>query len=76
MTAVTEQTYNKLGKPTLQEPRRVFYGLSNLTLNVQGQFTATIIHKGQITKQTVFVFRRLKHDLLGLPVIGSSPTIE
>ena len=60
-----------MGQVTLQKPSKVLHGLARQTLNVLEQFTRTLVHQGNSTRQTVFVVRSLKSNLLGLPTITS-----
>ena len=71
VTAITEEAYSTIGKPKLEAPRKMLYGPSRQTLNVNGQFKGTLLYKGNSTIQTVYVVRNLKNNLLGLPTITS-----
>ena len=69
VTAVSEETYEKLGKPTLNAPGKMLYGPSRHPLRVLGQFHCDLSHKRKSTTQPVFVVEGLKSNLLGLPAI-------
>ena len=71
MTAISEETYRALGQVTLQEPSKVLRGPATQTLDVLGQFTATLVHRGNSIRQEVFIVRGLKSNLLGFPAITS-----
>jgi len=47
----------------------MLYGLSKQPLDVKGQFKGTFKHKGQSVRQSVFVVKGLKTNLLGIPAI-------
>ena len=71
VTAISEETYRALGQVTLQKPFKVLHGPARQTFNVLGQFTTTLAHQGNSTRQTVFVVHGLKSNLLGRPAITS-----
>ena len=71
VTAISEETYQRLGLPELQQPSKVLYGPARQTLNVVGQFTATLERQSHTSQQSVFVVRGLRNNLLGLPAITS-----
>ena len=71
VTAVSESTYNEMGQPNLQKQSKSLYGPAGTHLEVCGHFTANLSHKSTHTKQTVYVVKGLKNNLLGLPAILS-----
>ena len=68
VTAVCEETYGLLGKPTLNSLDKVLYGPSRYPLCVLGQFNCDLSYKESV-RQLVFVVEGLMSNLLGLPVI-------
>lgn len=69
VTATSRETYLQLGGGKLQTPTKSLSGPAGQTLDVPGQFTATLSHEEKSSLQTVFVVRGLKNNLLGLPAI-------
>ena len=69
VTAITQQTYDALGRPQLRKPSKILYGPARQTLGVIGQFSVTLSHGHKSSKQKVFVVRNLRNNLLGLPAI-------
>ena len=69
VTAISELTYQSLGKQTLVSPGKALYGPSRQPLKVVGQFEGRFAHKNKTTVQTVYVVNGLKTNLLGLPAI-------
>ncbi len=67
VTAENVETYKKLNDSQLQ--KQILHGPTHQSLQVIGQFTTTLTHDQKSTKQTVFVVRGLKNNLLGLPAI-------
>ena len=73
ITAISEETYKRLGQLELQQPSKVLSGPVRQTLNVLGQFTATQERQTHTSQQAVFVIRGLRNNLLGLPAIYLPP---
>ena len=71
VTAISEETYRRLGLPELQQPSKVLFGPARQTLHVLGQFMATLEYQNHTSQQAVFVVRGLRNNLLGLPAIIS-----
>ena len=70
VTAVSEETFKNISKTTkLIPPGKVLNGPSGSTLQVSGEFEGTIQYRDRQSKQTVYVVRNLKTNLLGLPAI-------
>ena len=69
VTAVSEKAYHTLGQPPLKKANRIIYGPAQQKLDVTGQTEVTMTHCGNSSKQTMFVIRNLKNNLLGLPAI-------
>ena len=68
-TAVSEDTYSALGKPTLLDPSKILYGPGEHKLHVLGQFEGSLQYKQKSSKQQIFVVQGLKINLLGLSAI-------
>ena len=71
VTAISENTYRTLGRIKLQQPTRSLLGPVGQSLTVLGQFTTKIALRKRSARQTIFVVRGLKNDLLGFPAIKS-----
>ena len=71
VTAISEETYQRLGRPELQQPSKVLFGPARQTLDVIGQFAGTLKWHNHTSQHTVFVVRGLRNNLLGLPAIIS-----
>ena len=69
VTAISEVTYHKVGKPKLVTPDKLLYGPSRQALKVVSRFKGTFAHKGKQSQQPVYVVSGLKTNLLGLPAI-------
>ena len=76
VTAISEEAYRNLGSPEMESPLKILYGSTSQSLKVMGQFTETLSSGKKISKQPVFVVRRLKTNLLGLPAITSLDLIR
>ena len=76
VTAISEEAYTNLGRPEMESPLKILYGSTSQSLKVMGQFTETLSSGKKISKQPVFVVRRLKTNLLGLPAITSLDLIR
>ncbi len=63
--------YKELRAGALEKPSKVLYGPSCRSLDVLGQFTATLQHGDYSSTQPIYVVRGLKSNLLGLPAIKS-----
>ena len=71
VTAVGEDTYKSLDPGPLKKPSKVLYGPTQQRLNAIGQFSAKITVGSRMCKQTIFVVRGLRRNLMGLPAITS-----
>ena len=71
VSAINETTFNNLRDVQLKKPTRSLYGPAMAPLTVVGQFTANLTFRQITCKQTVFVVKDLKNNLLGLPAIAS-----
>ena len=71
VSAINETTFNNLRDVQLKKPTRSLYGPAMAPLTVLGQFTANLTFRQITCKQTVFVVKDLKNNLLGLPAIAS-----
>ena len=70
VTAMSERTYRDLQLGPLKKPSKFLYGPGE-SLDVMGQVTVKITVGSRSSKQTVFVVRGLRRDLMGLPAITS-----
>lgn len=71
VTAVSKETWERLGKPTLQPPSKQLFGPAQHPLQVLGQFYCHLTHTGRESQQQVFVVKQLQTNLLGLPAINA-----
>ena len=55
VTAISDATHQRLGKPTLDPTDKLLYGPSRQPLQVLGKFKGTLIHKGIQAQQPVYV---------------------
>ena len=69
VTAISNSEYERISNRTLEKPSKVLYGPNHQPLDVIGQFTTTLTHKGKSTEQPVFIVKGLTTNLLGLPAI-------
>ena len=75
-TAISPDTYQRLGKVTLQEPTKILRGAANSHLSVIGQFTGNLTYKHTNCQQEIFVVKGLQNNLLGLPAIKALALIQ
>ena len=68
-TAISAETYQKLGTVALHKPTKILCGPANSHLSVIGQFTGSLTHKQIKCQQEIFVVKDLQKNLLGLPAI-------
>ena len=71
VTAISYSSYRRLPGVNLSKANKVLFGPDRSNLDVVGQFTGTLAHRERKSKQTVFVVRGLKTNLLGLPATES-----
>ena len=69
VTAINEGTYRSLGEPRLRDPTKVLWGPAHQTLDVMGQFMGLMKHGKRSARQSVYVVKGLKTNLLGLQAI-------
>lgn len=69
VTAVSEDVLQTIGRPTLRKPSKRLCGPDRKPLEVLGSFMADLSCKQQSCQQEIFVVRRLRNNLLGLPAI-------
>eukprot|EP00731_Ephydatia_muelleri_P002769 Em0001g2769a len=69
VTAISENAFRELKGVQYEAPAKKLYGPSHEPLSVVGQFIAEFKYKERFSKQTVFVVKGLKDNLLGLPAI-------
>ena len=75
-TAISAETYQRLGKVSLQEPTKILRGAANSHLSVIGQFTGSLVYKQTNCLQEIFVVKGLQNNLLGLPAIKALSLIQ
>ena len=71
VTAISQESWQLLGKPQLNMSSEQLFGPSRHPLQVLGQYKLHISHKGRLSTQQVFVAKGLKNNLLGLPAIAA-----
>lgn len=71
VTAISEKVFASLGKIQLREPEKVLCGPDRQKLDVVGCVSVKISYDRRTTSQCVYVIRKLKNNLLGLPAIQS-----
>ena len=69
VTAINEGTYRSLGEPSLRDPTKVLWGPAHQTLDVMGQFMGWMKHSKRSARQSIYVVKGLKTNLLGLQAI-------
>ncbi|KAL5476341.1 hypothetical protein EMCRGX_G026270 [Ephydatia muelleri] len=69
VTAISEAVYKTLGHVPLQKPTKMLFGPSAERLQTLGEFEGILAHGDTKCKQRVFVVKRLRSNLLGLPAI-------
>ena len=69
ITAISEKSLAKMGKVILQTPSKALHGPTSQSLKVMGQFNGTLKHQELTSKQSIFIVKGLKSNLLGLPAI-------
>ena len=57
--------FKKLKLPSLEPTTKSLIGLSQNTLQVCGQFTGTLAHKGSIAEEAIYVVKGLRKVLIG-----------
>ena len=76
VTAISEESLGKLKNISLRKPAKLLYGPTCNALEVIGQFVATLKTDERVSKQSIFVVRGLKSNLLGLPAITALQLIN
>ena len=76
VTAITEQTHARLGKPSVSPPTKVLCGPTQYGLDVQGVFAGHFSSQGRMATGDVYVVKGLKTNLLGLPIITALHLVE
>ena len=69
VTAINEGTHQLLGEPELRKPTKVLWGPAHQTLDVVGQFMGWLKYRKRSARQSVYVVKGLKTNLLGLRAI-------
>ena len=67
--AISHTVYEKLPSVKLQQPSKSLVGPTRQKLEVLGQFSGTLSANQYTYKQTIFVVKNLRSNLLGLPAI-------
>lgn len=73
ITAITEQTYAKLGKPPVSPPTKVLCGPTQYGLDVHRVFTGRFTSRDKMATGDVYVVKGLK---TGLPIITALHLVE
>ena len=73
VTAITETTYNALGRPALTKPNRVLCGPAQESLEV---LRVLGVFQQRTAKMKLYVVKGLKNNLLGLPAITALQLLE
>ena len=71
VTAISKSTHYSIGEPDLMRTSKTLYDPAGTSLEVCGQFTASLSYKLVQSNHTVYVVKGLKNNLLGLPAIIS-----
>ena len=71
VTAITEETFKKLGEISLMRPLKALYGSAHQPLEVVGNFIGEIRNGCNSLSGDIFVVRGLKFNLLGLQALTS-----
>ena len=69
VTAISHTVYERLPNVKLQQSSRSLVGPTRQKLEVLGQFSGTLSTDQCTSKQTIFVVKNLRSNLLGLPAI-------
>ena len=69
VTAISRKTWEELNVGQLDTSNKVLCGSDRKALDVLGQVTCTLTHKGKSCQQPVYVMAQLQHNLLCLPAI-------
>ena len=69
VTAISAETFKRLGGDTLDQSTKKLCGPSRQPLQVLGKFEGSLRHGTKTVIQTIFVINGLKTNLLGLPAI-------
>ena len=67
VTAISEKSFQSLSQVSLKKATKVVYGPARQKLDVMGQFEEVITYGDNSSKQTIFVIRNLKVNMLGFP---------
>ena len=71
VTAISEQTYQRLSSNPLTPPGKQLYGPAHNTIDVLGKFDGILSYQGEDSNQIIYVVKELRTNLLGLPAIKS-----
>ena len=77
MTAISDESYRRLGlQRKLQPASKALYGPAAQSLTVLGQFEGQLQSKQHSHRETVFVVRGLRNDLLGLSALTALEMVK
>ena len=76
VTAISQESFQRLGQLSLKKSMKVVYGPAKQKLDVIGQFEEVISYGRNSSKQTIFVIRGLKVTLLGFPSITAPKILK
>ena len=71
VTAISDQTFQGIAGCQLTAPSKKLYGPARTALEVIGKFEGTIAYQERTSKQTIYVVKGLRTNLLGFPAIVS-----
>ena len=69
VSVIPEELYYKLEATPLHPTGKSLVGPSHNELQVSGQFTGTLVYKGNAVKEVIYVIKGLRKALIGCPAI-------
>ena len=69
VSVITEKLYQKVHAPPLVHTKRSLIGPSQDKLQVQGQFTGTLMYSDRAVEEVIYVVKGLRKPLIGRPAI-------
>ena len=69
ISVIPEELYNKLKATPLHPTGKFLVGPSQDALKVRGQFSGTLVYKGNTVKEVIYVVKGLRKALVGRPAI-------
>lgn len=76
VTAITQETWHRLGEPPLIKPSKALYGPAHQSLDVLGQVTEKLTRGQQSSVESMFVVQGLATNPLGLRAITALQLIH